>query len=483
MEEEARISHELTRADNGTDPFASAVRATRMPMLITDPRRDDNPIVFANASFSKLTGFENREIVGRNCRFLQGPDTDPKAVDKIRRAVAERRPIELELLNYRKDGSRFWNRLLVSPVFDADGALSYFFASQFDVTLERERLLNLERDRDMLETEVARRDAELRASDERLRFALKAGRMGSWSLDLTSHTMIASEGCKENFGRSVDDPFSYEDLQRAIHPDDRRMRDDAVDAAIRDGTPLDVEYRLTTPQGEERWVQVRGQATYRADGTPLEMAGVSQDVTERRRADEHRDLLANELSHRVKNSLATVQAVAAQTLRSAGSLAEAQATLEARIQAMAAATNSLVNESWEGASLRDLLEKALAPFGTSEDDRFEISGPEVRLPAELAVSFGLGIHELATNASKYGALSRAGGKVEVSWRLSSGETGKGLEFFWRETGGPPVSAPTRIGFGGKLIKRVLAQETGGKVAIDYRPEGVVVTAKANLPDT
>jgi len=482
LEEEARISHELTRPDNGTDPFAAAVRATRMPMLITDPRKDDNPIVFANASFSKLTGFSNDEIVGRNCRFLQGPDTDRAAVDKIRQAIAEPRPIEIELINYRKDGSRFWNRLLVSPVFDDDGALTYFFASQFDVTLERERLSSLVRDRDLLETQIARRDAELLASNERLSFALKAGRMGSWSLDLATMEMAASDGCKEIFGRPADEPFTYEDLQHAVHPDDRAMRDDAVAAAIRDGTPLDVEYRMQTPQGEERWVQIRGQASYRADGTPLVVAGVSQDITDRKRAEEHRALLANELSHRVKNSLATVQAVAAQTLRTAGSLAEAQKTLEARIQAMAAATNSLVTESWEGASLRDLLEKALAPFGTIEDARFQLSGPDIRLPPELAISFGLGVHELATNASKYGALSSAGGVVAISWNLSGDPGGKRLDFIWKESGGPAVSPPTKVGFGGKLIKRVLAQGTGSKVNIDYRPEGVIFSAQALLPD-
>lgn len=482
LEEEARISHELTRLDNGTDPFASAVRATRMPMLITDPRKDDNPIVFANASFSRLTGFSHDEIVGRNCRFLQGPDTDQGAVDKIRKAIAERRPIELELLNYRKDGSRFWNRLLVSPVFDDDGALTYFFASQFDVTLERERLSSLVRDRDLLETQIAHRDAELIASNERLSFALKAGRMGSWSLDLASMEMNASEGCKENFGRPASRPFTYEDLQAAVHPDDRQMRDEAVATAIREGTPLDIEYRLYTPQGEERWVQIRGQADYRADGTPLVMAGVSQDITDRKRSDEHRALLANELSHRVKNTLATVQAVAAQTMRTASSIAEAQKTLEARIQAMAAATNSLVNENWDGASLRDLLEKALAPFGTSEDARFQLDGPDVRLPPELAISFGLGIHELATNASKYGALSSAGGVVDVSWEVSNDARGRRLDFTWAEAGGPPVTSPTRIGFGGKLIKRVLAQETGSNVHIDYRPEGVIFKAQAILSD-
>lgn len=482
LEEEARISKELTRLDNGTDPFAAAVRATRMPMLITDPRQDDNPIVFANAAFTRLTGYANREIVGRNCRFLQGPQTDRSAVIAIRDAVATRKAIEIELLNYRKDGSTFWNRLLVSPVFDDDGALTYFFASQFDVTLERERLSSLVNDRDLLETQIARRDAELLASNERLNFALKAGRMGSWSLDLASMEMTASEGCKENFGRSPADDFTYEELMAAVHPADRAMRDEAVATAIATGKPLEVEYRLRTPDGAERWIQIRGQADYRADGTPLQMAGVSQDITERKRHDEHRALLANELSHRVKNSLATVQAVAFQTLRNAGSLSEARATLEARIQAMAAATDSLVNESWEGASLRTLLERALAPFGSSDDERFRLNGVEVRLPAQLAVSFGLGIHELATNASKYGALSVADGIVDVSWQVVDEASGKTLRFEWKETGGPPVTPPTRIGFGGKLIKRVLAQEAGGSVDIDYRPEGVVFSATALLHD-
>jgi PAS domain S-box-containing protein len=329
LNEDARIIHELTRKGDGPDPFSSAVRATRMPMIITDPHQPDNPIVFVNAAFTKLTGFARPEIVGRNCRFLQGPETDQAEIARLRTAIAERTPIELELLNYRKDGTTFWNRVLVSPVFNDDGELTYFFASQYDVTLERERLVRLERDRSDLESEVARRDAELVASEQRLRFALKAGRMGSWSLDLNTERMIASEGCKENFGRSISDPFTYADLMEAVHPDDRARRDEAVSSAIADGTALDVEYRILTPKGEERWVQIRGQANYRADGTALSLIGVSQDVTERKKAEEHRTLLANELSHRVKNSLAMVQAVIAQTLRKATSLDEAGATLEA----------------------------------------------------------------------------------------------------------------------------------------------------------
>ena len=116
------------------DPFAAAVRATRMPMIVTDPRLFDNPIVFANDSFLKLTGYSRMEVTGRNCRFLQGPETDPEAVDRLREAIRREVDIRVDLLNYRKDGSTFHNALFVGPVRDAEGKVVYFFASQFDVS-------------------------------------------------------------------------------------------------------------------------------------------------------------------------------------------------------------------------------------------------------------------------------------------------------------------------------------------------------------
>ena len=482
-QEDARITNELTREDNGPDPFSSAVRATRMPMLITDPSKPDNPIVFVNGAFSKLTGFDHDEILGRNCRFLQGPLTDRGEVDRLREAIVARVPIELELLNYRKDGTTFWNRLLVSPVFNDDGDLTYYFASQFDVTLERERLARLERDRTDLQSAVARREAELIESEERLRFALKAGRMGSWSIDLQTLQMIASDGSKETYGRPLSEPFTYEDAMTAVHPDDRARRDEAMQEAIADGSLLDVEYRLHTPTGEERWVQIRGQASYRADGTPLALIGVLQEITERKRAEEHRTLLANELSHRVKNSLAMVQAIVGQTLRKATSLEEAGATLEARIQAMAAANDLLVNDRWESASLRKLLQRTLAPFGIDDGTHFELDGPDLKLPPAVAVALALGLHEMATNAAKYGALSQEGGVVRLSWEIVNGSRPYRLHFTWTEVGGPPVTIPTRTGFGTKLIQRVLASEIGGKAEIDYQPNGVIFKVIAPLPET
>ncbi len=122
----------------GTDVFFAAVRMTRMPMCLSDPKQPDSPLVFVNRAFEDLTGYTAEEVLGRNCRFLQGPDTDPGAVDEVRRAIAARVDVSVELYNYRKDGSGFWDALYISPVFDEAGELLYFFASQLDVTRRRE---------------------------------------------------------------------------------------------------------------------------------------------------------------------------------------------------------------------------------------------------------------------------------------------------------------------------------------------------------
>lgn len=477
-----RIATEIGRQAGGSDPFAAAVRATRMPMIITDPREPDNPIVFVNDAFSKLTGYAREEILGRNCRFLQGPQTDPQDVARIRSAIERRVPIELELLNHRKDGSVFWNRLLVSPVFSDDGELTYFFASQFDVSLERDRLVRLQRDRDALEAEAEQRANDLSRSEERLRFTLKAARLGSWTLDLDAMRLMASEECKRNFGRDPADPFSYEQLLETIHPEDRKRKQEATDTAIAEHADYDIEYRILTARGEIRWLHVRGHPFYRVDGTPLSMAGITFDITARKRAEEHRDLLARELSHRVKNTLATVQSIARQTLRGAASLEEANDTLEARIRSLAAANDVLTREGGDWATLTEVVIAALHPFGVEQEQRFKIGGPILRLAPRVALAFALAIHELATNSAKYGALSKDLGRVLVSWDLIDGSQPTRLWFQWQEVGGPPVTQPTRRGFGTRMIERALAQEIGGTAEIDYRQRGVVFTAEAPLPD-
>jgi PAS domain S-box-containing protein len=156
-----KITGDLHVEHGKGDPFAAAIRATRMPMVITDPRRADNPIIFANDAFLRLTGYTREEVSGRNCRFLQGPDTERSTVRAIREAIDAGRDIKTDILNYRKDGSAFWNALYISPVHNERGELVYFFASQLDVTERIELQRRVEEEKDGFEQEVERRTSEL----------------------------------------------------------------------------------------------------------------------------------------------------------------------------------------------------------------------------------------------------------------------------------------------------------------------------------
>lgn len=159
-----RMTDSLHAEHGKGDPFAAAIRATRMPMLITDPRQFDNPIVFANDAFLRLSGYAREEVVGRNCRFLQGPDTDPQAIEQIRDAIATRSDIAVDILNYKRDGTPFWNALFVSPVSNEDGELQFFFASQLDVTDRKESEHALIAEKARFERAVRERTAELQAA-------------------------------------------------------------------------------------------------------------------------------------------------------------------------------------------------------------------------------------------------------------------------------------------------------------------------------
>lgn len=475
--EARRIDHEIHRDSGvglGTDPFAAAVRATRMPMLITDPTKPDNPIVFVNDAFARLTGYSREETLGRNCRFLQGPGTNADDVKRMREAINRRVPIELDLLNYRKDGTTFWNRLLMSPVFN-DGELSFFFASQFDITPERERLGRVAHDRNALEAEVSRRVSDLTASEDRLKFTLSAGRLGAWTLDLLEHRLVASNLCKQNFGRHPTDTFTYRDLQASILLEDMDFWRNAVQSALAGDGDLDVSYRIITPSGAMRWIEVRAQTRFDADGKPISMAGVSQDISDRKEAESHRDLLTKEMSHRVKNTLATVQSIMSQSLRSANVDPNVAATIAQRLQALAGAHDVLTTRGWEEARLSEIVEAATAPFDSGQNERIHAGGDEVIVSSRAATAIALAMHELSTNAVKYGALSNDRGVVTINWHIVDGE----LELVWTESGGPRVERPTSNGFGSRMIEQALASSIRGTAEIDYRPAGIVFTIRTH----
>lgn len=289
--DEARLLSEFIGYDDRSDPFVAAVRATRMPMIITNPRLPDNPTVFINDAFCRMSGYAREEILGRNCRFLQGPETDPDAITKIRDAIQSVRPIHLDIRNHRKDGSAFWNRLLMAPVFNAKGELAYFFASQVDITLERDRLTGLETDNAALMAELTGRLHLQEEREREMAFAMRAGRFGTWGLEFASLELTASETCKELFGQAADQPFTYADRLAAILPEDRVLAQAALDRVMKEGADYDVTYRIMRPDSTIRWLTSRGQAFISATGRPVRMAGVSQDVTAERRANRMRAAL------------------------------------------------------------------------------------------------------------------------------------------------------------------------------------------------
>lgn len=203
-----------------------------------------------------------------------------------------------------------------------------------------------------------------------------------------------------------------------------------------------------------------------------------KDITERKLAEERQTLLVNELNHRVKNALATVQAIAVQSLKDEVS-AEVRQRFMDRLMALARANDVLVKENWEGASLAAVAEQVASPYASAGDgERFAISGPATQLAPNTATAMALALHELATNAAKYGALSRPEGRVTLSWAFEDGR----FRLNWRETGGPPVAPPTRRGFGGRLIERGLAAELRATVDVDYRPDGLVFTLSAPISE-
>ncbi len=330
-------------------------------------------------------------------------------------------------------------------------------------------------------TEAKGAELALREGEERLRLALAAGRLGTWEIDLATGQHRLSARSAEIFGQA---PLSHEGWTRAVHPEDRARIEAALSALLAEEAPYRTEFRIRpeaeTPHGNgTRWVSAQAIVQRDAGGRPRRVIGIHQEVTERKRAEEHLRLLVHELNHRVKNTLATVQSIAMQSLRGirGASADAAKAAFEARLIALARVHDVLTRESWEGAELAEVVKDALAPHDGPQP-RFAAEGPAVRLPPRIALSIAMALHELATNAVKYGALSVPAGRVALSWRVAEGR----LALSWRESGGPPVDPPTRTGFGSRLIERSLARELDGTVDLSFPREGVTCTIVAPLSD-
>ncbi|MFC4175456.1 sensor histidine kinase [Microvirga sp. GCM10011540] len=240
---------------------------------------------------------------------------------------------------------------------------------------------------------------------------------------------------------------------------------------------MKIQRRPDAP-AEDVFVDFVYQPIIGADGNVTGIFIEGSDVTDRVRAAEHQQLLLHELNHRVKNTLATVQSIVSQTLRTAPTPPEARAAIEQRMIALSRAHDVLTRQSWDGASLREIVANAIGPFQVPGEGRFHIQGPDVRLSPRVALDLAMALHELATNAVKYGALSNDTGRIFLTWSVAHDVEPPRLSLRWEEKGGPAVEPPKTRGFGTRLIERSLAQALGGRVQVDFAPTGLICTIDA-----
>ncbi|MCJ2130194.1 HWE histidine kinase domain-containing protein [Methylobacterium sp. E-045] len=339
-------------------------------------------------------------------------------------------------------------------------------------------------------TRLGARDA-LRESEERLRIATSLAELGifEWHM-LDDQAVWENERMFAIFGRRSEEGAlgKREFLGTVLHPDDRPAFRRAISMALRDDSTLQASGRIQrSGDGAWRIIDMAGRFESDApDRLPRRLIGVVADVTERRIAEERQALLIRELHHRVKNTLATVQAIVGSTARTASSIESFYEAFVGRIMSLAHTHSVLTEDAWQTASLRNLLENELRPYGDGASDapgarRIVLDGPPVDLASEVAVPIGMAIHELTTNAAKHGALSTQEGRVAIVWSVTEDAAGKTLHLDWSEFGGPRVRPPTRQGFGSRLLQRVLTAQVRADIAASYPPEGFRLTMRAPLP--
>jgi PAS domain S-box-containing protein len=317
---------------------------------------------------------------------------------------------------------------------------------------------------------LKRAEAALREGEERLRLAFAAANMGSWEWDVVTGRVTWSRNMERLAGLA---PGTFGGTVAAfralVHRDDLPRIEKALAAALDGKGEYDVEFRMLNADGTVRWTASRAAVMRDEAGRPIRMVGVDVDITARKAAEERLMLLAREVDHRAKNMLAVVQAMV--RLTRADTVEGLVEALEGRIGALARAHNLLAGARWQGAEIQRLVGEELAPYRVGDGGRIDLSGPAMSLAPTAAQSLAMALHELATNAAKYGALSAPGGRVAITWRHD--EAAGLLILRWCETGGPTVRQPAHRGFGMGVIERTIGQHIGGEVRFDWRPEGLV----------
>lgn len=317
-------------------------------------------------------------------------------------------------------------------------------------------------------------EERLALSDERLKMSLDAsGTVGLWDWMLGSDLLHGDANFARMYGlgeAAVAAGMTMEGYQIFVVPEDIPALRAALRNVFDHGAPLDVEYRIQVPGEELRWVECKGRIIKRADGHPYRFSGTAVDVTKLKNAELQRQLLMEELAHRVKNTFSVVQAIASQTLRRADP--EISRSFQERVTALGRAHDILLQTNWASTRIIPLMQTVLAM--QAETGRFEIDGPDLVLGSKAALSVSMLLHEMATNSVKYGALSVDGGCVKISWSTD----GEAFHLKWIELGGPAAVAPSRHGFGSRLIR--MGINGSGGAQLDYTPDGLRARFTASI---
>jgi PAS domain S-box-containing protein len=400
------------------------------------------------------------DMIGRtDHEIIPSPEHD--AVVAVKRQVLETGVPEDCEVSYIMPERRALFALHIDPIFDGGGSIVGIMCAAIDISRIRS-----------LESEQRRLTEELGTAVQRYETALRGSNVSVFAQDLDLRYTSLS---KSLFGRDSADMIGRTDDE--ILPQESAAAIMAIKREVlAKGQAKDAEVRVGNAAGAH-WYDLHIEPLRDVTGGIVGLTCAAVDITERKEGEAHLRLLMRELTHRSKNLLAVIQAMARQTAKQGGTVADFLDRFGARLQALARSHDLLVQESWYGASLHDLVRSQLGHYLDRDHPQVLVAGPDIHLRPEAAQSLGLALHELATNAAKYGALSRPEGRVAVEWRLAPDDGG--LEIFWRESQGPRVGEPPRRGFGSMVIEHNLSRALDAEVELAFRPEGL--TCRVAVP--
>lgn len=411
--------------------------------LSLDP---EGRITDCNAVIAAALNRSREDLKGRKLfEVIAGAADSPLAA--LVQRVSKTRTAEHAEVSYLEHGSE---RLLHLQVFPLDAGVGALW-------------------RDI--TEIRAAELALAESEAKYRELADGTPAAAWLTGPDGELVFINPAMAEVLGRSRE-ALLADGWLPAVDPADRESLLRARAEAWATHSAFHYEGRFRHVNGDLRILELYGRPRFDSSGGFRGYAGMATDVTETREAERRQKLLTNELNHRVKNTLATVQSLVRQTLRSGAGATEIETLLTDRLHALSAAHDVLNREHWEGADLADLAESSLRPFTRS--GQITMEGPKARVAPNVALAMSMALHELAVNALKHGALSTAAGQVGLSW-TTHGET---VEVEWRERHGPPVATPSRQGFGSRLLGRGLAGEFGELAELVYAPEGLTCRMRA-----